>query len=135
MGVSVESLGFSHHHGGDLRRRHVVCDRGFELALDAGDEPLDARAVDRALAAGDLDAAHQFLAVEGLARPTGLEHRDLAQLDAFEGGEARAAILALAAAADRRAVLGRTAVLHLTDRKSTRLNSSHSCASRMPSSA
>src|SRR3546814_8389479 len=111
MGVSVESLGFSHHHGGDLRRRHVVLARGFELALDAGDEPLDARAVDRALAAGYLDAAHQFLAVEGLARPTGLEHRDLAQLDAFKGGEARAAILALAAAAE--------------DRKSTRLNSSH----------
>src|SRR3546814_17885193 len=40
-------------------------------------------------------------------------HRDFAELDAFEGGEARAAILTLTAATDRRAVLGRTAVLHL----------------------
>src|SRR3546814_19840350 len=40
-------------------------------------------------------------------------YRDFAELDACEGGEARAAILALAAATDRRAVLGRTAVLHL----------------------
>src|SRR3546814_4036181 len=77
--------------------------RGFELALDSRYEAFDPCAVDRALVARDLDAAHQFLAIEGLARPAGLEHRDFAELDAFEGGEARAAILTLTAATDRRA--------------------------------
>src|SRR5690606_9469025 len=103
-----------HHHRANLGRLDLILARGLELTLNPRNEPFDARPVDRPLAAGDLDAAHQFFAVEGLAGAPRLEHRDFAQLDSLEGGETRAAILALATAADRGAILGRTAVLHLT---------------------
>jgi len=75
--------------------------------------PSDPFRRDVALAAGEGDGAGDLLAVERFARLVRLNHRDLAQLDPLEGGEPRAAAFALAAAADRRAVFGGTAVLHL----------------------
>src|SRR3546814_15910751 len=85
IGDIVEAPERLQHHRADLLRLDFILARGFELALDSRYEAFDPRAVDRALAARDLDAAHQFLAIEGLARPAGLEHRDFAELDAFEG--------------------------------------------------
>ncbi len=102
-----------HHHRADLRRLNLVIARGFELALDARHQPFNPRAIDRAFAARDLDAAHQLFAVEGFAPAVGLEDGNFAQLNPLEGGEARAAVFALAPATDGGAVLGRAAVLHL----------------------
>ncbi len=59
------------------------------------------------------DRALELVAVERLALAVLLDDGEVAQLDALEGRETRAAGLALAPAPDRRAVLGRAAVLHL----------------------
>ena len=66
----------------------------------------------RALADGSAYGAFYPLS-ERLAPAFGLQDGQLAKLHALERGEARAAILALAAAADGGAVLGWAAVLHL----------------------
>src|SRR3546814_11457986 len=59
-----------------------------------------------ALAAGESDRLLDLAAVEGLSRRIALHHGDLAPLDALEGGEARTAAFAFAAAADCGVVLG-----------------------------
>ena len=69
--------------------------------------------LDAALAASEGDRLLELAAVERLALAVALDHGDVAQLDALESGEAGAAAFALAAAADRRVVLGRAAVLYL----------------------
>ena len=69
--------------------------------------------VDVALAAGVADRALELGAVERLALAVLLDHGEVAQLDPLEGGEARAAALALPPPPDRRAVFRRAAVLHL----------------------
>jgi hypothetical protein len=51
---------------------------------------------------------------ERLAASVFLDHDQLAQLDAFEGREPTATSRTVPAAADRRIVLTRTAILHLT---------------------
>src|SRR5262249_27350466 len=68
---------------------------------------------DRPLAQRDADRARQLVAVERHSTAVRLHHGQLAQLGALDRGEALAAIGAEAAPADRAAVLGRTAVLHL----------------------
>ena len=59
------------------------------------------------------DRALELGAVERLALAVLLDHRQVAQLDPLEGREARPAALALAPAADRRAVLRRARILNL----------------------
>src|SRR3546814_1844283 len=91
-----------------------VCSSDLQLALDAGHEPFHAHGLHGALAAGDPDGTLQLFAVEGLALAALLHHHKFAKLHPLEGGEARAAAFALPAPANGSAVLGRTAVLHLT---------------------
>ena len=74
---------------------------------------VDPLRVDRPLLQGDVDRAQQLVPVEGLALAAALEHGQLAQLDAFEGGEARGAVRALPTPPDRRVVLGRPRILDL----------------------
>src|SRR5690606_28978321 len=74
---------------------------------------LDRVRLDRTLAQSYLDGAEELAAVERLAPARALDHDELAQLHPLEGGEPAAAVLAGAAAADRGALLGRPAVLHL----------------------
>lgn len=61
---------------------------------------------DAALAAGEGDRLFDLGAIEHLALFAAFHDHDLAQLDALERGEARAAAVALAAAADRGVALG-----------------------------
>src|SRR5690606_8401493 len=73
--------------------------RGLDLFL--GDRPLVQRAV---------EALAQLAGVEALAPAVGLDDRRQLEFDGLERREALAAGLALAPAADRRPVLGRTRV-------------------------
>ena len=66
-----------------------------------------------ALAAGVTDRALELGAVERFALAVLLDHGEVAQLDPLERREAGAAAVAFAAAADRGAVLRRTAILYL----------------------
>ena len=77
------------------------------------DHALDHVGIDRPLAQRDLDRAHQLVAIERHAPARSLDDLQLAQLHALESGETAAAIRAIAAPPDGRAVLGGTAVLHL----------------------
>src|SRR5690606_3031971 len=86
----------------------------LQAADDAVDDPLDALGIDRPLAAGDADRAHELVAIEGLALAAALVHGQLSQLDPLEGRESRSAIGALPPPPDRRVVLGRSRVLHLS---------------------
>src|SRR5205085_4129686 len=65
------------------------------------------------LAQADRHRAHQLVAIERHAAAVALDHRELAQLHALEGGEAEIAGDAHAPPADHGRVLGRTRVLHL----------------------
>src|SRR5262245_24266942 len=85
----------------------------LDLAHDAVDDAVDALLVDPALARRDHDRALELLAVERDALALALEHGQLAQLDALEGGEARAAGVALAPPANRPGLLDRPRVLDL----------------------
>ena len=64
-------------------------------------------AADRAFDCGDLDAGHQFLAVERLSPSVALHHQQVGG-DMFIGGETLIAIVAASSAAD--AVAGDTGV-------------------------
>jgi hypothetical protein len=66
------------------------------------------------LSAGKSDRLFDLGPVEHLAVTVGLDHGDLAQLDAFKGGETRATAFALAATADRSVVFGGARILYLT---------------------
>jgi hypothetical protein len=92
----------------------------FELALNARCQLFDLRRVNRALTAGDGQRPFQLFALERLAFAFGFDDRQLTQLDAFKGCEASTAALALATAAYRAVILGRTAVLYLTVIMSTK---------------
>src|SRR5690606_14799785 len=105
IGDAVQPLEAFHGEFADARRGGLILAAGLELALDAGDQPLEPHRIDGALAAGDLDRAGELVAVERFARSAGFHHGDLAQLDALEGGKARRAAFALAAAADGGAIL------------------------------
>ena len=102
IGDVVEGLQPLHHQFADPLARDVALALALELAHDAVDHALDPLGLDRALAQGDLDRAHELVAVEGRAPAVLLDDREFAQLHALEGREAAAAIGADAAAADRR---------------------------------
>jgi hypothetical protein len=78
----------------------------FQLAHDPGDGALDAIRIDRPLAQRDLEGAQKLVAVERHLAAALLDHVEIAELDALEGGEAAAAIRADAAAANGGAVFG-----------------------------
>src|SRR5918996_588787 len=85
----------------------------LDLAHDTVDEALDPLLLDAALAGGDHDRALQLVAVERHAAAVALDHDQLAQLDPLEGGEPRAAGIALPAPPHRAAILYRARVLDL----------------------
>ncbi len=113
IGDVVELAQMLHHRLADRLRGDFALALALELAHDLGHHLLDALGLDRALAQRDLHRAHQLVAVERHAAAVALDHGQLAQLHALEGGEAEIAGQADAAAADHRQILGRPRVLHL----------------------
>src|SRR3979411_2838915 len=104
------------HHGlADGLGGDLVLAQALQVAHDLGDGLLHPVGIDIALAQRDLDRARELVAAEraAAAAALALEHHELAQLHALEGGEAEAASKAQAAPADRGRILGRTRVLHL----------------------
>src|SRR5215217_7655062 len=93
VGDRVQGLETIHHQLADFGRGDFAFAAGFDLALEGGDQAVDALLGDGALAAGGGDRAFELGAFERLAAAAGFDDGELAQLDALEGGEARAAIL------------------------------------------
>src|SRR5262249_8876802 len=113
IGDVVELAQMLHHDLADRLRRNLGLAATLELAHDGRDDLLDALAVARPLAQRDLHRAHQLVAVKGNAATVALDHRQLTQLHALEGGEAEIAGDADAPPPDHGRILGRTRVLHL----------------------
>src|SRR5689334_2683208 len=107
VGDLIEACQGLHHEAADHVAGDLGLARALELSDDGVDHALDAVGLDRPLAQGNVDRARELVAVEGLALTVLLEHRELAQLHALEGGEARGAIRAEPTPPDRRAILGR----------------------------
>src|SRR5262245_54535381 len=97
----------------DGLRRDIGFAGAFELADDRRHHPLDPVGIDRPLAQGDLDGAHQLVAIKGNPPSRSLDDLELAKLHPLEGGEAATAFRTVPTPANGRAVLGGTAVLHL----------------------
>ncbi len=95
----------------DPRIRAVFLDDVGDVVADHGGEP--AHLLDRPLATGEGDGLLDLVAVEGLPLAAALDDHDLAQLDALERGEARAAAFALAPPADRGVVFRWAGVFYL----------------------
>src|SRR5437764_790806 len=74
------------HLGGDLGLA-----AGLELAHDRRYHLFDALGIDRAFAQRDLDRAHQLVAIKRHPTAVALDHGELTQLHALEGGEAEIA--------------------------------------------
>src|SRR5215218_175789 len=108
----VERLEARHHRLADAHRLHLIPER-FHLALDPAHEPVDLGRIDVAFAAGVTDGSCELVAVERLTLAVLLDDRQVAQLDALEGGEARATGLALPPATDGGTILAGPAVLNL----------------------
>src|SRR5688572_7731637 len=108
----VDGVEAVHHRLADHVGANFVAP-SFQLPLNAGYQALDLGRIDVAFAAGMAYRTLQLGAVERFALAVLLDHRQVAQLDPLEGGEARPAAFALAAAADRGAVLARAAVFYL----------------------
>src|SRR5690242_6500552 len=113
VGDRIEAFQPLHHHLADLLGGDFRIALGFQPALDARHQFLDHHRIDRPLARGDRDRAHQLVAIERLALVLAFQHPQLAELDTLERGEARRATFALPPPPDRGAVLGRAAVLDL----------------------
>src|SRR5438874_1890554 len=108
VGDVVERFQAGHHRLADSRRRDLVAEC-FHLPLHAADEAVDSGRVDVAFASRMADRASELVAVERLALGVLFDDGQVAQLHSLEGSKARATGLALAAAADRRAILARPA--------------------------
>src|ERR1700712_5249976 len=102
-----------HHDLADRLRRNLRLAAALELTHDRRDHLLDPFGIDRPLAQGYLQRAHQLVAVEGHPAAVALDHRQLAQLYPLECREAKIAGDADPAAPDHRGIFGRTRVLHL----------------------
>src|SRR3954452_4064580 len=107
IGDLVETGQRLHHEAADDIARNLALARALELEHHRVDHALDLLGLDRALAQGDMDRARELVALEGLALPVLLDHGELAQLDALEGGEARRTVRTEAPPADRGAIVGR----------------------------
>ena len=102
VGDVVEALEPLHHQFADALGGNVGVALALELPHDAVDHALDPLGRDGALAQRDFDRAQQLVAVERRAPAVLLDHHQLAQLHALEGGEAAAAIGTDAPPPDRR---------------------------------
>src|SRR5262245_31003760 len=106
----VQIVKGAHDALSDFLRRDLLLAQLDDLAFDPVDGLLYLLHGDRPLFASLLDAADDLFAVEGLAAAVLLDDQGQELLDALVGGETLAAGVALAAAADRLAVLGVAAV-------------------------
>src|SRR5262245_6363444 len=102
-----------HHRLADMSRRDLGLARAFQAPNDAVDHALQPVLVDWPLAQRDLHRTQQLLAIERLALAVALHNDQLAQLDTFEGGEARAAVGALPPPADGGVIVRRSGVFDL----------------------
>src|SRR5215475_7967057 len=87
--------------------RNLVLAQAFELAHDLRHGLLDPFRIDIALAQRDLDRARELVAIERHPPAVALYHRELAQLHALKGGEAKSASETEPAPTDRGRILGR----------------------------
>src|ERR1700712_1019861 len=113
IGDVVELAQMLHHDLADRLRGNLRLAAAFKLAHDRRDQLLDPLLIDRALAQADLYRAHQLVAVERHPAAVALDHRQLAQLHALEGGEAEIAGDADPPPPDHGGFLGWTRGLHL----------------------
>src|SRR5436190_3112958 len=113
IGDVVELAQMLHHDLADRLRGDFALAAAFQLPHDGGNHLLHPLWLDRALAQGDLQRAHQLVAVERHAAAVALDHGQFAQLHALEGGEAEVAGNADAPPPDHGRVLGRPGILHL----------------------
>src|ERR1700761_8923638 len=109
----VELAQMRHYGFADGLRRDFALAHAFQLAHDFRHHLVDPFGLDRALAAGDLHRSQKLVAIERHAPAVALDHGELAQLHALEGGEAEIAGEADAAAADDRRILRRPRILDL----------------------
>jgi len=107
IGNLVERRQRFHHQFANLVARNVAPARTFELAHDRVDGALGAVSLEIPLAQGDVDRAGELVAIEWLALPILLDHRQVSQLDTFEGGEPSGAVRTRPAAANGAAIIGR----------------------------
>src|SRR5882762_3705235 len=91
IGDVVELAQMLHHDLADGFRRNLRLAAAFKLAHDRRHHLLDPLRIDRALAQGYLQRAHQLVAVERHPAAVTLDHREFAQLHPLEGGEAEVA--------------------------------------------
>ena len=85
----------------------------LKLAHDSIHHPLDAIRLNRTLAQGDFERAHEFIAIERHPPAGFFQDHQFAQLHALERRETAAAIGTDPAAANGRRIAGRARVLHL----------------------
>src|SRR5258706_3239265 len=102
-----------HHDLADRLGRNFGFAAAFKLAHDGRNHLIDPLRTDRPLAQGDLHRAHQLVAIERHPAAVALDHREFAQLHAFESGEAEIAGDANPPPPDHGGILGWTRVLHL----------------------
>ena len=108
IGDVVELAQMLHHDLADRLRGNFGLAAAFELAHDRGNHLLDPFRIDRPLAQGDLQRAHQLVAVERHPAAVALDHGQFAQLHPLEGREAEIAGDAHPPPPDHGRILGRT---------------------------
>src|SRR3954452_2831923 len=113
IGDVVELAQMLHHDLADGFRRNLRLAAALQLAHDRRHHLLDPFRIDLALAQGNLQRAHQLVAIERHAAAVALDHRELAQLHPLKSGEAEIARDADPQPPDHRGILGRTRVLYL----------------------
>jgi hypothetical protein len=112
VGDLVEPLEPLHHEGADLAGGDLALVAVVEHRLGLLDDPLERPRRHRPLLARLDQAAEELLAVELLARAVGLDHHVGDLVDLLVGGEAAAALQALAPPADGVAVAALARVDH-----------------------
>src|SRR5216117_928540 len=102
-----------HHDLADRLGRNLGFPATFKLAHDGRHHLLDTLRIDRPLAQGDLDRAHQLITIERYPPAVALDHSEFAQLHPLKGGEAEIAGDANPPPPDHGGIFRRTRVLHL----------------------
>src|SRR5207344_1586786 len=113
IGDVVELAQMLHHDLANRLGGNLGLSAAFELAHDSGDHLLDPLRIDRAFAQGDLERAHELVAVERHPAAIALDDRELAKLHPLESGETEIAVDPYPPPPDHGRILGRTRVLHL----------------------